>query len=313
MHVVILAVEDFGNVGRHLAGALETAGHTACLVRERPHPFDYDAGGRLAGPGRVLPQHEVEAVQAELDAADVLIWKDDRTPCDLPALELPHVPMICTAEGTGFRRDPMLFSLQAGLQGADVIVPLTADLFWRHITREWIPQPYPFTGPVWDGPPAVPLLFHAVGHNWSIKGTDSVWKPALQLLADRGQVFREQTLFCLPWPQVIHARRQASIVFDQADEQIGAWGMAAVESMAAGVPLICYLSESARDAAGDLLDGCPLVLLERPEPDCLADAMQQLLQRDLVAYSADVFGWAQGVHGYDAVGRRWSDLLESIV
>ena len=181
------------------------------------------------------------------------------------------------------------------------------------ICRPWIPQPYRFSGPAWIGPPAVPLLFHAVGNNRECKGTDSVWQPALQLLAERGQRFRFDLVSGRPWRQVRTRRLWSSVVFDQADERIGAWGMNAVECMADGVPVVCYLSAEAREAAGDKLDGCPLVLLPEPDPVCLADAVQQLLQSDLRQYSADVFRWARGVHGYEAVGRQWSDLLRGIV
>lgn len=308
MRIVVAAVEDFGNVGLHLAAALNAATpHSAVLVRERPHPFDYDRLWRGAAP---LIEGGADEAVAAFEAADVVIWKDDRA----QAVGLwgrvcrAGCRHVVTAEGNGFRRNPDAFLRLA--ESADAVVALTADLAVRGI--RYLPQCYPFWQRSWQlrGPVT---LAHVVGRNRATKGTDGIWLPGVELLRGWGHEFEAELIECVPHAEAVERRGRATLVFDQAAEGFGAYGMNAIECMAEGIPVIGYVNQRSRAQAGGQLAMCPVRSIRELSAEGFAAAAAALLDSGyLETYSRQLFAWGRLQHGYYSAGARWGDFLEGL-
>jgi glycosyltransferase involved in cell wall biosynthesis len=121
---------------------------------------------------------------------------------------------------------------------------------------------YPFAPPA--GSPR--LVLHAPT-NRLIKGTRYVEK-AYQALGPRFPEVRFATVERLPWSELRDAMQRADVVVDQVF--MGWYGMVAVEAMAMGKPVLCFI----RNDFEPRLDDCPIVRCTKED---LADRLAELL------------------------------------
>ncbi|MFD8466798.1 glycosyltransferase [Streptomyces cyaneofuscatus] len=111
-----------------------------------------------------------------------------------------------------------------------------------------------------------PIVLHAPSKRWT-KGTDRIM-PALTELHDKG-VIDFRLAEGIPWSEMRELVRSADLVLDQFTT--GSYGTFAVEAMAAGKPVVGYISETVRTATQGRL---PIV---NATPDTLRDVLGTLL------------------------------------
>jgi hypothetical protein len=92
-----------------------------------------------------------------------------------------------------------------------------------------------------------PVVLHAPSKRWT-KGSNRVL-PVLEEMHERG-VIDFQLLEGCSWSEVRERVKSADIIVDQFS--IGAYGTFACESMAAGRPVLCYISDEVEAAMGPL-------------------------------------------------------------
>ncbi|MFE4380845.1 glycosyltransferase [Streptomyces cyaneofuscatus] len=111
-----------------------------------------------------------------------------------------------------------------------------------------------------------PIVLHAPSKRWT-KGTDRIM-PALTDLHDKG-VIDFRLAEGIPWSEMRELVRSADLVLDQFTT--GSYGTFAVEAMAAGKPVVGYISETVSTATQGRL---PIV---NATPDTLRDVLGTLL------------------------------------
>jgi glycosyltransferase involved in cell wall biosynthesis len=116
-----------------------------------------------------------------------------------------------------------------------------------------------------DGPPR--LVLHAPT-NRLIKGTRHV-EAAFERLRPRFPGVRFEIVERLPWSELRDRLAEADVVVDQLF--MGWYGMVAVEAMACGKPVMCYI----RPEFESRLRGCPIV---RTTIESLEDRLAALLE-----------------------------------
>ncbi|MEU6996866.1 glycosyltransferase [Nonomuraea sp. NPDC046570] len=142
---------------------------------------------------------------------------------------------------------------------------LLADVPWA----VWTPLVVDVDAWTCDGPVLErrrPVVLHAPSKRWT-KGTDHIL-PVLTDLHERGAI-EFQLAEKVAWSQMPHLVKNADIIVDQF--VIGTYGTFACEGMAAGKPVVAFLSEEAGEAAGVTP---PIV---NATPATLGEAMARLL------------------------------------
>ncbi|AIY16034.1 glycosyltransferase [Pimelobacter simplex] len=147
---------------------------------------------------------------------------------------------------------------------------------------------------------ARPVVLHAPSRRWT-KGTDR-FLPALEEMERKGLI-ELNLVEGLLWPEMQRQVKEADIVIDQV--AVGAYGAFACEAMAAGKPVISYLTDHVVATVGDDL---PIVNATGAE---VADAIEQLVAdrdatREIGAASAR---FARAVHD----GRRAAEILDGFL
>ncbi|MFZ2503655.1 MAG: glycosyltransferase, partial [Nocardioides sp.] len=118
-----------------------------------------------------------------------------------------------------------------------------------------------------------PLVLHAPSRRWT-KGTDR-FAEALQAFADSGAIELE-LVEGLPWMAMRERVQNADLVIDQF--AVGSYGAFACEAMAAGKPVMAYLSEGVAETLGA---ECPII---NTTPTGIVEAISALLDdRDAAA------------------------------
>lgn len=145
-----------------------------------------------------------------------------------------------------------------------------------------------------------PVVLHGPSKRWT-KGTDKIL-PVLNGLHDAGAI-ELRLAEGVPWSEMVEMVKGADIVVDQITT--GSYGTFAVEAMAAGKPVVAYLSPSVERTVG-----------ERPP---IVNASAKTLQSTLEALLADPAGTAElGRRSVDYVrrvhdGRRTARAFESFL
>lgn len=144
-----------------------------------------------------------------------------------------------------------------------------------------------------------PIVVHAPSKRWT-KGTDRFANELNEL--DRRGLIEFQLIENLPWAEMRARIQAADIVLDQF--AIGSYGTLACEAMAAGKPVLAWLSDTVLAATG------PVPILNTP-PDQVVATVQQLLDdRDLAAKSgAESLEYVRRLHDGRESIRRLTDFL----
>jgi glycosyltransferase involved in cell wall biosynthesis len=194
--------------------------------------------------------------------------------------------------------------LSAFARHADVMLGC-ADLYEDLPRRDGIMR-YAFDGQGWDPTAAshdgVVRVVHAPNHR-HYKGTRFLIAAVDQLQAEGLPV----QLDLVEGVPIEHARElyaQADIVADQF--LIGAYALFAIEGMALGKPVVCYLNDRFSDAHPEWSE-CPIV---SADPDQLVDALRSLVsdpdrRRELGSRGPD---YVRKYHSLESVGAdldRW--------
>jgi glycosyltransferase involved in cell wall biosynthesis len=153
--------------------------------------------------------------------------------------------------------------LLPGVELCDYLEPGVFDGYYQ--TRQRVPLE-DFTPTFPDPQKAQPLLVHAPSHK-SRKGTEAVLS-AVDRLARRHR-FDFKLLHELPRSEALRTVAACDVFLDQFT--IGAEGLAALEAMALGKPVVCFIKPSLRARYPDSL---PIVLADQ---DSLAETVAALL------------------------------------
>jgi len=142
---------------------------------------------------------------------------------------------------------------------------------------------------------ARPVVLHAPSRS-AAKGTGHVERAA-DLLRDSVD-FEFRLLTGLTHPQVVEATKQADVVVDQL--VVGEHGAYAVEAMALGKPVVCYIHP---DFEKCYPEGFPIV---NATPDTLADELRRLIADKGLRCSIGQASraYAERVHDAEVVARQ---------
>jgi glycosyltransferase involved in cell wall biosynthesis len=194
--------------------------------------------------------------------------------------------------------------LAAARRWADAELVSTPDLLEsapraRHLPVAADLAQYPFAPPA-ESPR---LVLHAPT-NRLIKGTRYVER-AYQALAARFPAVRFEIVERVPWSVLRDRMAEADVVVDQLF--MGWYGMVAVEAMALGKPVLCFI----RPDFEPRLDRCPIV---RCRKESLAEALAGLLgdapRRRALGEAGRAY--VERVHAAPVVARRLLDLYREI-
>jgi glycosyltransferase involved in cell wall biosynthesis len=170
--------------------------------------------------------------------------------------------------------------------------------------------PYPFDVSGWEPVEApdggVVRVVHAPNHR-HYKGTAHL-EAAVEQLRAEGLPVELVMVEGLPNEEARRIYEQADIVADQF--LIGAYALFAIEGMALGKPVLCYLNPRFARHHPEWADA-PIL---NTDPDALVDNLRRLvtdgdLRRELGARGPE---YVRRVHSLEAVGIRLSDLYERL-
>lgn len=301
MRVVILTLTDNAGSAQHFADALRMHGHEAIHITANRHPYGYRADLVVDGADNYkLAGHYIRR-------AEVLHFKGDELPSDmLHVFALPprdQVPRVFTASGTLFRK--RTYPLDAYRAEADVLTAITPDLcIAEDIT--WLPHAYPV-------PRRNP--YHAprpgdvvrIGHSPSkraVKGTDTVFLPAVELLRKRGHHIEVDIIEGVSNDEALKRKARCHLFFDQAI--LPAYGLSAVEAMAMGIPTVTSLGRLSRTHPVNR----PFIVENTPED--VAEQMRSAMQ-DLNKSSDFIMRYVRDIHSYEASTPRLLDLYAQAI
>jgi glycosyltransferase involved in cell wall biosynthesis len=194
--------------------------------------------------------------------------------------------------------------LAAARRWADAELVSTPDLLEsapnaRHLPVAVDVADYPFCPPA--GPPK--LVLHAPT-NRLIKGTRYVER-AYRSLAPRFPDVRFEVVERLPWTELRARLTEADAVVDQVF--MGWYGMVAVEAMALGKPVLCFIREDFERR----LDRCPIV---RCTKDNLAERLAATLSVGIDRARIGAMGreYVERVHAAPVIAARLRDLYRTL-
>ena len=169
----------------------------------------------------------------------------------------------------------------------------------RHVPVAAMMDDYPFR-PLARAPRRV---LHAPT-NRLIKGTRYV-EAAYDALRPRFPNVEFQVVERLPWHELRDAIAEADVIVDQVF--MGWYGMVAVEAMAMGKPVLCFV----RPDFEARLDRCPIV---RCTTDDLAERLAEVLSPDLdrARLGEEGRAYVERVHAAPAIARGLIDLYQSL-
>ena len=105
----------------------------------------------------------------------------------------------------------------------------------------------------------------------------------------------------IPFSQIIEYRKRATIYFDQF--RVGFYGNSAIEAMAYGIPVACWIRDDIKD--------CP-VITEDLDVDKWVEMIYRILNESMIHLSIQTMFWCNEKHSYESVARQWNDLYELV-
>jgi glycosyltransferase involved in cell wall biosynthesis len=161
--------------------------------------------------------------------------------------------------------------------------------------------------PCYETANPVPLVLHATNHG-ELKGT-SYLVEAAEKLKQKGLHFELKLLGHTPHPEVLSWIKKCDIVADQF--LIGAYARFAIEGMALGKPVMCYLREDLYDK-NPIWRECPII---NTNPDSIEMKLSELLSsrqfRAGIGHQGRVY--VERYHSVEYVGSRLNSIIRKIV
>lgn len=145
-----------------------------------------------------------------------------------------------------------------------------------------------------------PLIIHAPTNNY-LKGTEYVLK-AIGRLRNKGLPFDFQIIENMTHNEAIRCYRKADIIIDQLLQ--GSFGVFALEGMALGKPVVCFIRDELKDKYPS---GLPIV---NANPTTCYDVLKNIVKRPNFRYQIGVAGRNYVEKFYDS--RKLGEELKTI-
>jgi len=187
---------------------------------------------------------------------------------------------------------------------ADAELVSTPDLFESAPRARHLPVAADLSQYAVRVPRGAPTLVVHAPTNRLIKGTRHV-EAAFERLRPRFPNVRFETVERLPWSELVQVLARADVVVDQVF--MGWYGMVAVEAMALGKPVLCFI----RDDFERLLTDCPIV---RADIETLEQRLAEVLSDDALRARVGEAGreYVEREHAAPVIARRLVTLYESL-
>jgi glycosyltransferase involved in cell wall biosynthesis len=188
---------------------------------------------------------------------------------------------------------------------ADAELISTPDLFESAPRARHLPVAVDLADYAVAPPGAQPKLVVHAPTNRLIKGTRYV-EAAYAALRPRFPGVRFETVERKPWAELRRILAEADVVVDQVF--MGWYGMVAVEAMALGKPVLCFI----RDDFEPRLTGCPIIRCTKED---LADRLAETLAggTDRAAIGALGRAYVEREHAAPVIAGRLLDLYRSLL
>ena len=195
--------------------------------------------------------------------------------------------------------------LASAVRFADAELVSTPDLFESATRARHLPVALDIADYPLAPPRGMPKLVVHAPTNRLIKGTRYV-EAAFAALRPRFPDVRFETVERKPWAELKEMLAEADVVVDQLF--MGWYGMVAVEAMALGKPVLCFI----RDDFESRLRDCPIVRCRREDlADRLADVLSDATDRAALGERGRAY--AEREHAAPVVAGRLLELYRSLV
>lgn len=300
--ILIISEHDYSGSGYKLAEALRLQGVDCRVVvdeRKGKYPVDY-----------CLQTTSAAFAQELVDAADIIHYKGDDVPLGVwHGLDFRNKRTLVTVAGSGFRRHGENITSQTFADISDyktmIKTAFTPDLIYNN---EWIFTPQTIGGNEY--------LYnykgrHLIQHSPSSrakKGTDTYILPAIELLKQKYD-FDFELLEEMSNVECMERKRNGTIFIDQVCTT-GWYGIAALESMRYGIPVVAHLSEAAVMNSG--IKNSPIVNVGC-SIDSVYKEVEKLLKIDCKQLSKDTYKYFENVHGNESVSKRFINIYNELM
>jgi hypothetical protein len=153
----------------------------------------------------------------------------------------------------------------------------------------------------------VPVFVHAPNHRL-IKGTDSIIA-AIESLNQEGCLCELKIVEHAPHSQLLDIIRGSDAVIDQL--LLGAYARLAIEAMALGKPVFCYLRPDLF-SSNPIWAACPVINVN---PDTIKRVLKNFLQQpraDWVACGERGRHYVKSYHSFDYIGQRFDRIIQKV-
>ncbi len=329
MKIIILTSLNFAPPAWQLAQAMRRKGHTVTVIKdhngergecdivlseliESIGPVSIHTKIRNKGMRNGLTRNAIKPAQKVVNNADVIIQKDDNPP--YPEWNLLSIPedkiLVSWVGGARFRRHTSK-NIDEFKKYAHYRCAITPDLnspeYEGYYMQACIDSRKQKN--TWKQK-KIPLILHTPS-NRKVKGTDTIFIPAMKILKGKGYEFEYKILEGVSRESVITAKKKATIYFDQAIS--GFYGMSALEAMQFGIPTVCYVSSEAmvRSDRKITTSKCP-VRMTGNTVESVVKTFEKLLTipEKISDISKKTKEFTDRFHSYEAVAEEWEKLFK---
>ncbi len=318
MNILVLSIRDYGSSALGYVNAInKCTEHKARLVKIQKSTFS------RPGADLVLSSlgASTEVVNEWAREADIIHFKGDEVPTyDWFNIKIPrHKPLICTVGGSVFRRG-VNKGLALGKYNFEDYIKVTAarttitpELNYPGFESTFIPHAYDTDSieQEWKYK-EVPLISHCFWEK-NKKGTD-LFQKACDILHTKGYKFDVDIIENVPNKECLQRVKRSTIFFDQC--LTGWYGMAAVEAMSYGIPVVGSLCPEGFEQSNErFVDGIPIINV-MPTVEGITNGLESLLlsnQRKLQNLSDKTREFVIRNHSYESVSSELISLYESVL
>ena len=295
MKITILSYMDFCGSGNKLYRALKPHYDVEIWVGRHNNTFGHPVKQMYTG-------HKHRIIQQRIDESDVVILKGDfpRWVYEQSWKLKFRCPTFTMPTGTFFRKKE-----HGGIEQFRIPeykgykVSSDTGLLYPEFSDTWTPMPIDSM--------KEPMLWKQ-GNILSHSPTDQVKKNTEFIF----RVFDGVMKTCnveidlikgVPFAEAVERRKRSTIFFDQF--KVGFYGNSALEAMQWGRPTACYLRPSPH------LKDCPIINYPL-DVNVWVKNICRLLDSDMTELSQKTKQWCDDYHSFEAVAKRWTEILKDI-
>lgn len=306
--VTMLTHTDYAGSGHKIIEALSRWGYDSDIFSRRPSSsFGHPTKNLVTGDNR-------ERIQQRIDESDIIHIKGDWPAVDgYMGFNIMHRNVVQTVGGGFFRKKGIgggagLGKFEMKEYRASLKTAFTPDLCYPEYSNIWTPHPIDSGSEknIWRMP-TLPILMH-MPSNRSKKDSWFIMKVLNEVKRRIPCIIK--IIEKVPFSEAIEMKKEATIFFDQF--LVGFYGNSAIEAMQYGIPTACYISNAARNQAGERLDKCPIIS-ERKDIGAWVDMIVKLLESDMGNLSKETKEWCDTHHSYEAIANQWDTLYKTII